>query len=61
MTLQERILMILACKHVDDVIISAPYIITDDVIEQFAIQKVVYIENTQEDKTPSFADQFTEV
>ena len=35
--------------------------ITDDVIEQFAIQKVVYIENTQEDKTPSFADQFTEV
>ena len=31
-SLQERILMTLACKHVDDVVIGAPFIITKDLI-----------------------------
>ena len=30
--LQERILMTLACKHVDDVVIGAPFMITSDLI-----------------------------
>ena len=41
--------MCLACKHVDDVIIGAPYIITDDLITSLNIKKVVRITNTLED------------
>ena len=36
-SLQERILMTLACKHVDDVVIGAPYIITEDLIKSLNI------------------------
>ena len=42
-SLQERILMCLACKHVDDVVIGAPYIITEDLIKSLHISKVVEI------------------
>jgi len=28
MSMQERLLMLLACKHVDDVVVECPYIIT---------------------------------
>ena len=48
-SLQERILMALAIKHVDDVVIGAPYIITDDLIRSLNISKVVHVV-TDEDK-----------
>lgn len=40
-SLHERVLMVLANKWVDEVIIGAPYFITDDLIKTFNIQKVV--------------------
>lgn len=49
-SLQERILMTLACKHVDDVVMGAPYIITEDLIKSLNIKKVINIINTSEDK-----------
>lgn len=41
--------MTLACKHVDDIVIGAPYIITEDLIKSLNIDKVVRIINTDED------------
>lgn len=41
--------MTLACKHVDDVVIGAPYIITNDLLTSLNIKKVVVIKNTEED------------
>lgn len=49
-SLQERIFMTLACKHVDDVVMGAPYIITEDLIKSLNIKKVIRISNTSEDK-----------
>ena len=48
--LQERILMTLACKHVDDVVIGAPFMITEDLIQSLNIKKVVTILDTKEDQ-----------
>ena len=48
-SLQERILMTLACKHVDDIVIGAPFIITEDLIKSLNIDVVVRIVNTEED------------
>ena len=41
--------MCLACKHVDDIVIGAPYIITKDLIKSLNIKKVVRIVDTAED------------
>lgn len=41
MCLQERLLMVLACKYVDDIVIEAPYIITEDLVRSLNISKVV--------------------
>ena len=41
--------MTLACKHVDDIVIGAPFIITEDLIKSLNIDKVVRIINTDED------------
>jgi len=41
--------MTLACKHVDDIVIGAPFIITEDLIKSLNIDKVVRIINTNED------------
>jgi ethanolamine-phosphate cytidylyltransferase len=49
-SVQERVLMCLACKHVDDVVIGAPYIITKDLIKSLNISKVVRIVGTDEDR-----------
>jgi ethanolamine-phosphate cytidylyltransferase len=43
MCLQERLLMVLACKHVDDIVIEAPYIITEDLVRSLNISKVVNV------------------
>ena len=48
-SLQERVLMCLACKHVDDVVIGAPFIITKDLLKSLNIKKVVKIVDTAED------------
>ena len=53
--------MCLACKHVDDIVIGAPYIITKDLIKSLNIKKVVKIVDTAEDtvlKTFQDIDQF---
>jgi glycerol-3-phosphate cytidylyltransferase-like family protein len=41
--------MTLACKHVDDIVIGAPFIITEDLIKSLSIDVVVRIVNTDED------------
>jgi glycerol-3-phosphate cytidylyltransferase-like family protein len=41
--------MTLACKHVDDIVIGAPFIITEDLIKSLSIDVVVRIVNTEED------------
>jgi glycerol-3-phosphate cytidylyltransferase-like family protein len=41
--------MTLACKHVDDVVIGAPFIITKDLITSLNIKKVIHITDTAED------------
>lgn len=41
--MQERLLMALSCRYVDDVVIEAPYIITEDLIKSLNISKVVQI------------------
>jgi len=42
-------MMVLACKHVDDVVIGAPYIYTKDLLTSLGIKKVVHIVDTAED------------
>jgi ethanolamine-phosphate cytidylyltransferase len=46
--MQERLLMALSCRYVDDVVIEAPYIITEDLIKSLNISKVVHV-GTDED------------
>ena len=41
--------MALGIKYVDDVVIGAPYIITEDLIRSLNIKKVVHVE-TDEDR-----------
>ena len=48
-SIQERVLMCLACKHVDDVVIGAPFILTEDLIKSLNIKKVISVTNTKED------------
>ena len=47
--IQERVLMTLACKHVDDVVIGAPFILTKDLLQSLNIHKVFHITDTAED------------
>jgi len=46
--LQERVLMALAIKYVDDVVIGAPYIITEDLVRSLNIKKVVHVETAED-------------
>jgi ethanolamine-phosphate cytidylyltransferase len=41
LSLNERVLMVLANQYVDDVIMGAPFGVTDDLIKTFNIQVVV--------------------
>jgi len=41
--------MTLSCKHVDDIVIGAPFIITKDLINSLNIDIVVKIQDTLED------------
>lgn len=42
MNLPERVFGLLSCKFVDDIIIGAPWEVTDEMIETYHIQKVVH-------------------
>lgn len=42
--------MCLSCKHVDDVVIGAPFILTEDLINCLGINKVIHVTGTEEDK-----------
>lgn len=42
--------MTLACKHVDDVIIGAPYVITRDLLISLNVHKVIRFVNCAEDQ-----------
>ena len=53
--MQERLLMALAMKDVDDVVIGAPYIITDDLIKSLNIKKVVHVRTREDQVKPEFA------
>ena len=50
--------MTLACKHVDDVVIGAPYILTKDLINSLNISTVVHVTNTDEDQVK---DEFNNI
>lgn len=41
MNLHERVLSVLGCKHVDDVLIDAPYVITQEMISSLRVHLVV--------------------
>jgi ethanolamine-phosphate cytidylyltransferase len=47
-TLQERVLEVLACKYVDEVVIGAPFIMTHDLLRTLNVQTVVAF-TTEED------------
>ena len=40
-SIQERVLMCLSCKYVDDIVIGAPFILTQDLINSLHINIVV--------------------
>ena len=54
--MQERILMALAMKYVDDVVIGAPYIVTSDLIKSLNIKKVVHVQSREDQVKAKFAD-----
>lgn len=60
MCLQERLLMVLACKFVDDLVIEAPFIITEDLIKSLNISKVVSVVTDEDTVLPAHkeVDQF---
>lgn len=49
LSLHERVLMVLACKYVDDVVIGAPYQISADLIKSLNIKKVVHAKTKEDD------------
>ena len=53
---QERLLLALGVKYVDDVVIGAPYIVTDDLIKSLNITKVVHIQSNEDKVMPRFAN-----
>ena len=63
MNLHERVLSVLACKHVDDVLIDAPYVITSEMIASLKISKVIQGTVTEDSNVidhplPADADSF---
>ena len=53
---QERLLLALGVKYVDDVVIGAPYIVTDDLIKSLNITKVVHVQSNEDKVKPEYAD-----
>lgn len=42
MNLHERVLSVLACKYVSEVVIGAPYVITKELMDHFKVDSVVH-------------------
>ena len=42
MNLHERVLAVLACRYVDEVVIGAPYNVTKETMEHFNVDVVVH-------------------
>jgi len=42
MNIHERVLSVLACKYVSEVVIGAPYIVTEELMERFHVDVVVH-------------------
>lgn len=42
MNLHERVLSVLACKYVSEVVIGAPYSVTKDLMDHFSVDVVVH-------------------
>ncbi|KAF5269991.1 hypothetical protein FQR65_LT05790 [Abscondita terminalis] len=42
MNLHERVLSVLACKYVSEVVIGAPYVVTRDLMEHFKVDLVIH-------------------
>lgn len=42
MNLHERVLSVLACKYVNEVVIGAPYVVTKDLMEHFSVDVVCH-------------------
>merc|ERR1719486_752497 len=47
MNLQERVLNVLSCKYVDDILIGAPWKITQQVLKSLNVRQVVLTKNTR--------------
>jgi len=58
MDLQERVLNVLSCKYVDDVIIGAPWSLSRNMIKILNICKVVSTKNTELSTSPDQSDRF---
>ena len=54
--LQERTLMSLAIQYVDDVVIGAPYIISEDLIKSLNLHSVVHVVTDEDAVKPRYAD-----
>lgn len=46
--------MALAIEYVDDVVIGAPYIVTDDLIKSLDIKKVVNVQSREDQAQPEY-------
>jgi len=47
LSLHERVLMVFACRYIDDIIIGTSYNITSDMIKSLNIQKVVHAKTNE--------------
>jgi ethanolamine-phosphate cytidylyltransferase len=53
MNLHERVLSVLGCRHVDDVLMDAPYEVTADMLASLQITEVVYVAHSDSDVNDS--------
>jgi ethanolamine-phosphate cytidylyltransferase len=58
MNTHERVLSVLACKHVDEVLIDAPFMLTKEMIENLGISLVVH-GSIDDGTTPSTMDNYS--
>lgn len=54
-SLQERTLMVLANKYVDDVVIGSPYVLSKDLLVSLNVSKVVHVRTADDAVLPEFA------
>ena len=47
LNLHERVLSILGCRYVDDILIDAPYVVTSDMIATLGIDEIVQVHRTK--------------